>query len=98
ASTMGESESDGASGGVDLPPGCGDGVVDPEQFCFEPVLVPGLAQASFVAGIDLDDDGRDEIVVGYNATRAGDYPCDRPQGGYCLSVFSFEAGTIVHRQ
>ena len=89
-------DSDGAS---ELPPGCGDGIVDPEQFCFEPVLVPGLAQVGFIHGIDLDGDGRDEIIVGYDNKRAGDYPCDQPTGfGSCFSVFAHEDGAFVHRQ
>ena len=98
-STTGTNESDGASDvGVDLPAGCADGVVDPEQFCFEPVLVPGLAQVKFIHGIDLDGDGRDEVVVGYNSRRAGDFPCDQPQGGDCLSVFAYEGGSFALRQ
>src|SRR5690606_24890514 len=60
---------------------------------------PGLAQAGFRAGIDLDGDGRDELVIGYRGGYEGkgfgEYPCD---SGLCLSVFSFENGIFVHRQ
>ena len=99
ASTTESSESDSASGaGVELPPGCGDGIVDPEQFCFEPILIPGLAEVQFIHGLDLDGDGRDELVVGYRSVRAGDFQCDESRGGGCLSVFVFEDEAFVHRQ
>jgi hypothetical protein len=46
-----------------LPEGCGDGVVEPGQYCYLPVEVPGVSSIRQSIAVDLDEDGRDEFVL-----------------------------------
>ncbi|MCX4239798.1 FG-GAP repeat domain-containing protein [Paraliomyxa miuraensis] len=56
------------SGGLELPEGCGDGIVEPGQYCFVKVPLPYLGpdhnKVTTAAAVDVDGDGRDELVVG----------------------------------
>lgn len=56
------------STGLELPEGCGDGIVEPGQYCFVKVPLPYLGpehnNVSTAAAVDVDGDGRDELVVG----------------------------------
>jgi hypothetical protein len=74
ASTGGSTEADptptsgSSSTGPELPEGCGDGIVEPGQYCFVSVPLPYLApdhnNIGSAAALDIDGDGRDELVVG----------------------------------
>ncbi len=62
--------------GTPLPEGCGDGVPVAGQFCFTPVPLPEYGHVNLVLGLDLDGDGRDEIIVN-----------DSESPGYLLPLF-----------
>jgi len=71
AATTGSSS---ATGG--LPVGCDDGVVDPGQYCFKSVWLPDLGEPATsktgsAAALDIDGDGRDELIVETLGTPAG---------------------------
>jgi hypothetical protein len=57
----------GGSTGFELPEGCGDGVVEPGQYCFVAVPLPYLGpdhnKIGSAAAADFDGDGRDELVL-----------------------------------
>lgn len=46
-----------------LPDGCGDGVVEPGQYCYRPVEIPGLTDIRQSVAVDFDEDGREELVI-----------------------------------
>lgn len=49
--------------GSTLPEGCGDGVVEPRQYCYEAIELPGLDYLNAALAVDLDEDGRDELLA-----------------------------------
>lgn len=61
----------GSSSAADLAPergsGCGDGIVEPGEYCFRKVPLPpswyenGVVGSAF--GFDIDGDGRDELII-----------------------------------
>ena len=59
--------------GTGLPEGCGDGVPEPGQFCFELVQVYERRPEG-AAAFDLDGDGTDELLVGLR-NEESDEPC-----------------------
>ncbi len=93
-STEGEDESETTVAqpepdlGTPLPEGCGDGVPVAGQFCFTPVPLPEYGHVNLVLGLDLDGDGRDEIIVN-----------DAESPGYLLPLFydgaSFVEGGVA---
>ncbi len=66
-SSGGSSGSSGTTGWVyEMPEGCGDGVIEPGVACYKPV--PLLDERiSYAVALDVDGDGRDDVVTGQSS-------------------------------
>jgi hypothetical protein len=67
STTVDTTPTEGSSTGPELPEGCGDGIVVPGQYCFVAVPLPYLGPehntVGTAAAVDVDGDGRDELLV-----------------------------------